>query len=509
MADNKIPFEKSFAFHEKAKCWSDKNKSKPENILNNKSHTKYWFYCQQCSHDFEIALSHLNEGKWCPYCNSDKLCLTDDCNYCYNKSFASNEKSKYWCSENNNNIKPRHITKSSGKSFYFNCENGHKFYQRINYIHNGKWCNICCNSKRLCSSNECEKCNKNSFMYNEKSKYWNYTLNKDVNPRDVFNSSNQKYWFDCQKCGHNFEIALCHVNEGKWCSYCNGDLLCDDTNCNYCFEKSFASEEKSKYWNSELNNNIIPRKVLKNSGRKYYFNCDNCPHSFEKVLSDITGGHWCPFCCMSSSTFCNDINCIHCFEKSFASHKKSKFWSNKNNISPNKITKGSKKSYYFNCDKCNNHFKSIIYNIVKSNSWCPKCYNKTELKLYEFIKNIFSQTIHQYKAIWCKNIDTDRYLPLDFCIEEYKIIIELDGLQHFEQVMNWKKPEEQQENDKYKEKCANENGYSIIRLLQEDVFYDKYDWKTELINNIEKIKTDNIIQNIYMCNNNEYENFKN
>ena len=59
-------------------------------------------------------------------------------------------------------------------------------------------------------------------------------------------------------------------------------------------------------------------------------------------------------------------NKIISYEKSFASHKKSKFWSNKNNISPNKITKGSKKSYYFNCDKCNNHFKSIIYNIVKS-----------------------------------------------------------------------------------------------------------------------------------------------
>ena len=73
--------------------------------------------------------------------------------------------------------------------------------------------------------------------------------------------------------------------------------------------------------------------------------------------------------------------------------------------------------------------------------------------------------------------------------------------------MDWKTPEDQQKTDKYKEKCANENGYSIIRLLQEDVFNDKYDWKTELVNNIEKIKIDNIIQNIYMCKNNEYQHF--
>jgi hypothetical protein len=73
--------------------------------------------------------------------------------------------------------------------------------------------------------------------------------------------------------------------------------------------------------------------------------------------------------------------------------------------------------------------------------------------------------------------------------------------------MNWKSPEENQKTDKYKMKCANENDYSIIRLLQEDVLYDKYDWKTELMNNIEKIKIDNIIQNIYMSKNNEYQHF--
>jgi hypothetical protein len=74
--------------------------------------------------------------------------------------------------------------------------------------------------------------------------------------------------------------------------------------------------------------------------------------------------------------------------------------------------------------------------------------------------------------------------------------------------MNWKSPEENLITDKYKMKCANDNNYSIIRILQEDVFYDKYDWMEELIQNIEKIKNEEIIQNIYMCKNNEYVNFE-
>ncbi len=130
---------------------------------------------------------------------------------------------------------------------------------------------------------------------------------------------------------------------------------------------------------------------------------------------------------------------------------------------------------------------------------CPifqwKRCNKTEGILYDYLIIIYNNLTQQKKFSWCVK---KRKLSFDFCIDDNKIIIELDGLQHFKQVSNWLSPEEQYENDKYKEKCANENGYSIIRLLQDDVFNDKYDWKTELINNIEKIKKDNIIQNIYV-----------
>ena len=55
-------------------------------------------------------------------------------------------------------------------------------------------------------------------------------------------------------------------------------------------------------------------------------------------------------------------------------------------------------------------------------------------------------------------------------------------------------------------KCATKNGFSVIRILQKDVYYNKYDWLNELTNNIEKIINENRVQNIYMCKNNEYKN---
>ena len=137
-------------------------------------------------------------------------------------------------------------------------------------------------------------------------------------------------------------------------------------------------------------------------------------------------------------------------------------------------------------------------------SGCPHCINKTETKLYEFLKTSYPNLVHQFKVEWCKKM---RYLPYDFCIPDLKIIIELDRAQHFKQVQNWMSPEETLENDHYKERCATDNEYNVIRLLQEDVWNDRYDWKTKLTSTIEDVKNDNqSINVIYICENDEYDN---
>ena len=179
-------------------------------------------------------------------------------------------------------------------------------------------------------------------------------------------------------------------------------------------------------------------------------------------------------------------------------------WSEKNKDAlPRNEFKSSGKNVWFDCDKCKHTFYSSLSNVVNG-AWCPYCVNKTESKLYDTIKEMYPSTICQFKQEWCKN---KRHLPFDFCIPEYKIIIELDGRQHFEQVPKWRTPEEEFENDKYKEDCANDNGYSVIRIVQKDVFNDTYDWKKYLYGSIEEIKNSNEIANVYLYKNDEYDAF--
>ena len=69
----------------------------------------------------------------------------------------------------------------------------------------------------------------------------------------------------------------------------------------------------------------------------------------------------------------------------------------------------------------------------------------------------------------------------------------LDGRQHFEQVRKWTSHIETQKRDKYKMECAIKNGYSIIRLKQEDVWNNKIDWKSILQEKIKLYDIPNII----------------
>jgi len=337
------------------------------------------------------------------------------------------------------------------------------------------------------------------FSEHPKSKFW--SEGNLVEPNEVALNSHKKFWFDCE-CGHTFDIQLNNVNIGRWCPYCANKKLCEQSkNCKICFDKCFASVERSNCWSNK--NRETPWDILKYSHKKYLFNCDKCQHEFTTPIYHITKDDcWCPYC--ANRLLCNEIlNCSSCYNKSFASIERSKNWSSKNKKKPIEVFKSTAEIFIFDCDKCVNEFKSKLCHITDG-SWCPNCRYKTEDIAYDKLKIKYPSIQRQYKVDWCKD---KKHLPFDFVIEERKIIIEIDGEQHWKQVAKWKTPEHTKARDIYKMKCANKNGFSVIRIIQNDVYKNKYEWLNELINNIEKIANENRVQNIYMCKNNEYKDF--
>ena len=339
-------------------------------------------------------------------------------------------------------------------------------------------------------------------------------------PQDVAIQSNKKFWFNCDKCNHEFESQLCNTTLlSRWCPYCSKKKLCSKKDCQHCYKKSFASyneltskgNKKTHCWSDK--NELKPRDVFIRSGKKYLFDCDVCNHEFESSLLNITAktGKWCPYCCTPLKKLCSNEYCKHCHNNSFASYegktlsgkKKVDCWSSKNENKQRGVFLKSGKKVWFDCDVCGNEFESQVRSITTMGSWCPNCKNKTELKLLNWVKNcdLIISVKKEYAPVWCSTkyieynvkkdcINKGKYqYRFDFLITirgKKNIIIELDGRQHYEQVMNWKAPFCQQIRDKYKEMKANQKNIPVIRILQEDVWSDKNNWQKKLE---DKIKT--------------------
>jgi hypothetical protein len=577
-----IPFEKSFASCDKAKYWHyEKNIDVKPNDITIRTATKYWFICNnpECGHKFLTSPDKIASGNWCVYCGNNKICDDESCKKCFEKSFASHEKAIYWNLEKNG-ITPNKVNKYSNHKFWFNCPCGHIFDSFLGSITKGFFCAYCA-GKKLCDNTDCQKCYNSSFASHEKAQYWNYEKNGEITPRSLFKYCNSKCYFTCAECSHIFDVSLCNIRLGRWCPYCGLNKLCNDADCMICFNNSFASQEKSKMW-SVKNGDLTPRMVARCSGKKYWFKCTDCTHEFEMAINHIVRREntekSCPIC--SSQYLCDNDDCKICFEKSFASSPfacnlnkdkntginlrnifksggqtlffdcqcghiveskpanidnkipcaycyslklcdkedcyrcfNNSFASNPfvkylvdKDVNPRMITKGSKNKYNFTCEK-NHKFLKQISLITSQSLGCPKCINKTERIVYEQLIEKYETLIFQYKPDWSKNEDTNCYLPFDFALEEHKIIIELDGIQHFKQVKNWMNPEETRKRDKIKMQKANENSFSVIRILQTDVLANKYEWLSELQRNIDKIINEGKVQNIYICKNNEYDIF--
>jgi very-short-patch-repair endonuclease len=73
----------------------------------------------------------------------------------------------------------------------------------------------------------------------------------------------------------------------------------------------------------------------------------------------------------------------------------------------------------------------------------------------------------------------------------FNILIELDGIQHFEQVEGWENVLEVQKIDKEKNELALRNRYHIIRICQRIVWRDTEDWEAQLLTVIMDLKMKN------------------
>ena len=463
--------------------------------------------CNEC-------LANNNE-KWCHSCDDivDEDEYFDEfheCMDCYEKykdrlDHTHPEIAKQFHPTLNGNKKPRDFTYGSHVEIWWICDKnpcGHG----CQHIWKVKICDRTSRKGTSCPYAGCCKSSKKhcyhyslAYLYPEIAAQWLkkdnlHIIDKDtrevLGPENFTPRSKQKVVFTCPnicKCGeyHKYETTISNRTKGSNCKFCYG------SDC-HCFESSFAGKFPHLKEEFDISKNGENMLYKPGSNEKFWWKCDKtfdcgCPHEWEALLSSRTNGSNCPFC--AHKKLCCEKQSLFYLEPELM-----KEWDYEENkkigLDPKNKFRGSDKEAFWKCKEGHRWKTAINYRTGQIRSGCPGCKNKTETKVLEFLKQKYTDDMEsQVKFDWCKNIT---HLPFDFVIKSLKIIIEVDGRQHFHQVSNWKSPKETQQNDFYKMKCAANKGYKIIRIFQEDILYDKipYGWNNVLEAIISQIKNE-------------------
>lgn len=470
------------------------------------SKDKIWWLCNEhsvcgCLHEWSSTIKNRTKHG-CPFCSPNRLKV------CVHTSIVGTHPkiSKQWHPTKNGDLKPENFPSGSGKEVWWTCDKTfdcgcmHEYPARIDHrIGRKSACSIC-SHRILC-------CNQKSIQitHPEIANQWHPTKNGKLTPDNFREKSNKEIWWLCDKkcaygCKHEWKTTIANRTTGCGCPFCciPRKQLCEHDSIKY------THPEIAEQWHPTKNGEFKPEQFSFGSHEENtWWLCDKtctygCKHEYQSSISNRCKGHACPFCV-------NQQSCIH-NSIVYTNPKLVKQWHPTKNgcLSPEYFTYGSGQIIWWFDSTCNHSWRSNIFNRTIGKG-CPYCKNKTERKLHDALIQQYSDLKTQYSVDWCTNI---RYLPFDFVLETDKIIIELDGDQHFKDVSYYRSNFlEQHERDVFKMQCATTNGFSIIRLLQTDVFDDTYDWLTVLISNIERLRTEQRVQNVFMCLNDEYAIF--
>lgn len=249
-----------------------------------------------------------------------------------------------------------------------------------------------------------------------------HNKNFELYENNVYENSEKKLMFHCLKCDEIFEMAWLKVYSDQNCSFCRGLRVGKYNNLAY------LRPELVEEWSSE--NKISPFDVVEFSHIKIWWICKKCKYKWQAFVQTRTKGEGCPACCGKVVTDKNRLSILFP-EIAIQWHP----YKNKDFLPTMFSFASSKEKIWWLCNKCGYEWKNYISQRTSNGGrGCPKCRSSKGNKIIEnfLIKNDIN-FIPEYKFEDCKNIFL---LPFDFYLPDYNILIEYDGIVHYEDKFN-------------------------------------------------------------------------
>lgn len=399
-----------------------------------------------------------------------------------------------WCMNNNNdNIlkawdyeknpdTPKDIGKASKKERYFYCPICGKSYQRkiVNLVKFGEItpCPHCRSFGQWCLDHERK----------DLLKRWDYEKN-DCSPFEVWFGGRATAYFKCPRGIHESELKQIRSITSNF----------TECKCNECESfgqwgiDNFGDDFIEKYWSDK--NTVDPMKIFKSSRVKVWIKCQEKDYhqDYEIACYHFTQGKRCPYCAGKKVDPNDSLGAKYpeCQE----------FWFQKN-LTPFQVLPESGKKVYWECKKHGLYRKAVSAEVAM-NFRCPKCILEENESSYQatvrnYLESIFGQKniLHEGQCnISPINPQTGRHLRYDNQVVPLKLIIEVNGKQHYAPIKLYtqegKTPQEalkyRKGLDKYKRDYAIKQGYNFLTIPYWQFDIDKT-WKKSIDEKIKQIQ---------------------
>lgn len=230
---------------------------------------------------------------------------------------------------------------------------------------NTKSCGLCITFKDWCLENDRQ----------DILDRWDYELN-DCKPNEISYKSSKKYNFKClENKKHKNELRRVDVIT------VNKDYQIICTECNSFAQwgiNNLGDDFLEKYWDYEKNRNINSWEISCKNNKHIWINCVESTYHDSYRCSPVTfvNGNRCPYCSHKTGlTHPQDSFaqwCIENIDEDFIT----KYWSDKNEVDPFTLVKGTDKKVWIKCQEKDYHgdYEISCINFSKGNR-CSYCIN--------------------------------------------------------------------------------------------------------------------------------------
>lgn len=273
---------------------------------------------------------------------------------------------------------------------------------------------------------------KKVFDVPELMSQWDFTRNKDADPKTIAYKSSKVFWWVCSK-GHHWKSSVATRHKGMGgCKYCSR---------NYPWPGETDLGTENPELSLELLDQTLSTKLMVSSGQTVFWVCTKYSnHIYDTSPARRSLGEGCPYC--SGNRVLQGFNDLWSTEPGVASELEDP-------MIGYLVTRQSAEKHWFVCNVCSYRWNAMIYNRT-SGKGCHKCskrISRPETALGSLLEKDF-EIVRQYKV--------DRFIP-DFYIPTLGLIIEYDGAKHHYHRLD---------SDITKTKRLLDLGYKVVRLRE-------------------------------------------